>query len=271
MNDFFPHAGPPREVASGLKARSKRGAIGQSWWSERFLEVLKSFMVGGRLDRGKNYARRGQVIDLDVAAGSVTARVQGTRATPYKVRLKMTVFSADDWRQIEHALAQRAWYSAKLLAGEMPDEIEDVFAQVGLPLFPTSGRDLSMTCSCPDDAVPCKHLAAVCYLLAEAFDDDPFEILAWRGRDRAQLLENLSALRGADQQQPAQAQQPTAPSLAEQLETFWQWQTEPTPPRPAHTRPDAVLDQLPPVDITVRGKPLPDLLRPAYLIEDEAQ
>lgn len=264
--NFFPPQAKPRDVVGGLRARSKRGAIAQTWWSERFIQVLESIVVGGRLTRGKNYARRGQVIDLDVRPGSATARVQGSRAKPYRVRLGVTAFGKAEWAQVEQALASRAWYMAKLLAGEMPDDIEDVFTSVGLSLFPPSERDLSMDCSCPDWSVPCKHLAAVCYLLAESFDDDPFAILGWRGREKQDLLDNLRALRGsagpaADQS----ARRSSAPPLASCLDSYFALQAKPATTRPpATTQPGALLDQLPPVDITVRGKPLVDLLRPAY-------
>ena len=89
----------------------------------------------------------------------------------------------------------------------MPAEIEQVFADAGTPLFPALGRDLTMDCNCPDRAVPCKHLAAVCYVLAEAFDDDPFAMLAWRGRTRAELL---AALRGKGTGRVACSRRPTA-------------------------------------------------------------
>lgn len=268
MNDSFPPYSRPIDVEGGVQARSRRGAIGQSWWSGRFLEVLRSALhVGGRLERGKHYARRGQVIDLDVGAGLVTATVQGSRRRPYRVRLTLTEFVAADWAEIESALAQRAWYSAKLLAGEMPEDIEDLFAFVGLSLFPTGKQDLSMRCSCPDATVPCKHLAAVCYLLAESFDDDPFTILAWRGRDREALLDNLRALRGATGTVPdGDVEYPDAIPLPEQLDSFYAWQGELAHPGHAPHRPDAVLDELPPLDITIRGRSLPELLRAAYRV-----
>lgn len=264
--NFFPPPAKPREVTGGLKARSKRGAIGRTWWSGRFIKVLESIVVGGRLERGKNYARRGQVIDLDVAAGSVTARVQGSRAEPYRVRMAVTAFGDAEWEQVERALAGRAWYMAKLLAGEMPDDIEDVFTSVGLSLFPADELELSMDCSCPDWSVPCKHLAAACYLLAESFDEDPFAILAWRGRERWELLDNLRALRGtagpaADQHE----RRGLAVPLADCLDSYFSWQAKPTKASaPVPSVPGALLDQLPPVDITVRGKPLLELLRLAY-------
>ncbi|MGO9141970.1 MAG: SWIM zinc finger family protein [Streptosporangiaceae bacterium] len=186
----WPSARPIR-VDGGIRARSKRGAIGEQWWSRRFIEVLESFGLHGRLARGRSYARQGQVLGLEISAGYVTARVQGSRPAPYKVRLQVLPLTTAQWRTVQAALASRALFRAKLLAGEMPHEIEEVFADCGTPLFPRTARDLEMSCSCPDWGVPCKHLAAVCYVLAEAFDDDPFGILALRGRNREALLAAL--------------------------------------------------------------------------------
>jgi Uncharacterized conserved protein len=194
-SNWYPPPARPRPVDGGLKARSTRGAIGATWWSERFVTVLEGIGMGSRLQRGRNYARRGQVISLDIDAGMVTARVQGSRARPYRVRVGNAAYGKLEWAKIERALADNAWYAAKLLAGEMPDDIEDVFAGLGLPLFPAAAGELSMDCSCPDWEIPCKHLAAAFYLVAEAFDDDPFTILAWRGREREELLANLQAAR----------------------------------------------------------------------------
>ena len=96
------------------------------------------------------------------------------------------------WRAVERALGEQALYRAQLLAGELPAELEGLFAETGAPLFPKSVRELTMRCTCPDAAVPCKHIAATFYLLAERFDDDPFELLLWRGRSRADLLADLA-------------------------------------------------------------------------------
>ena len=190
---WWAEAGPPIQVEGGIKARSKRGAIGEQWWSRRFVEVLESFGMSGRLARGRNYARRGQVLEFELGHGVVRARVQGSRPVPYQVRIGVLPLTTAQWRRVIEALRGQALFRAKLLAGEMPHEIERVFADCGTPLFPRSARDLDLFCSCPDWGVPCKHLAAVCYVLAERFDDDPFGMLAWRGRDRADLL---AALRG---------------------------------------------------------------------------
>jgi uncharacterized Zn finger protein len=278
----------PIAVEGGVKAKSKRGAIGEQWWSRRFIAVLESYGAGmsGRLQRGKNYARRGQVIEFSLDAGRVDALVQGSRPAPYRVTISVPPLTAAQWRAVESRLGAQALFRARLLAGEMPAEIEEVFADAGTPLFPASGRDLTMDCNCPDWGVPCKHLAAVCYVLAEAFDDDPFAMLAWRGETRADLL---AALRGrgagraaglAPSGRPARGLEGDSPALAvlsdvtgraieESLADFWSPGLSPArlravPPSPV-TPPDLLLRVCDPPPVEVRGQSLRDLLAPAYL------
>lgn len=259
---WYPPPSKPRAVEGGLQVRSRRGSIGESWWSERFVAVLEDIGLGNRLRRGRTYARKGQVMSLEVDAGSVTALVQGSRARPYRVRIGVTAFGKAEWARVEQALADDAWYAAQLLAGAMPEDIEDIFARVDLALFPLTARDLSMDCSCPDVAVPCKHVAAAFYLLAEAFDDDPFSILAWRGRDREDLLANLRSLRSSGPP-AADAAERTGKPLDECLDDFFQLQASVSVRRPPSGG-RALLDQLPPVPLDVRGTPMVELLRPAY-------
>jgi uncharacterized Zn finger protein len=262
VSNWYP-ASRPRQVDGGVKARSTRGAIGQTWWSQRFIEVLEAIGIGSRLQRGRNYARRGQVISLDVGPGLVTAQVQGSRARPYRARIGIAAFGKSEWAQIEGALAENAWYAASLLSNEMPSDIEDVFDAAGLSLFPSGIRELSLDCSCPDSAVPCKHLAATFYLLAEAFDEDPFEIFAWRGRDREELLENLAAARSA---RPAAGRsEPAGPQLSDCLHSFFVRQGDVRVSNPPVTSSTALLDQLPEVPVAVRGRGLVEILRPAYV------
>jgi uncharacterized Zn finger protein len=232
-------------VEGGIKARSKRGAIGESWWSSRFITVLESFGMGSRLTRGKNYARRGQVVGLWVEPGVATADVQGSRRKPYRVRVGLPAFGKAEWGRVVEALAEDAWYTAKLLGGEMPEEIVGLFESLGLNLFPAKAGDLTMDCTCPDWSVPCKHLAAVFYLLAERFDEDPFEVLAWRGRDREDLLDTLSAMRvGSLPADRDEVPDPVAP-LSQCLDSFWTMPSPVTPAAPVHAPRDALLTQLP--------------------------
>ncbi|HEY6421735.1 MAG TPA: SWIM zinc finger family protein [Pseudonocardiaceae bacterium] len=264
MNSWFGPPARPRAVEGGLKARSSRGAIAQTWWSGRFIDVLEGIGLGNRLQRGRSYARTGQVISMDVGPGSVTAAVQGSRARPYRVRIGIAAFGKSEWAQAERAFAANAWYTAMLLSGEMPDEIEDVFTGLGLSLFPATAQDLSLDCSCPDHEVPCKHLAATFYLLAESFDDDPFAILAWRGREREDLLANLRAARSDGPPAVDRDEQPGRP-LTDCLASYFTPQAAIRAPSPPVTSSTALLDQLPDITVTVRDRPLTELLRPAYL------
>jgi len=257
-------------VEDGLELRSRRGAIGESWWSRRFLSAIESILTGGRLTRGRTYARQGQVIDLGIGSGLVVAQVQGSRRTPYGVQISMPAASDVRW--------------ARLLAGELPHEIEEVFAQAGVALFPERGSHLTTSCTCPDWATPCKHAAAVCYLMAEAFDDDPFLLLAFRGREREALLDELRDRRGVAVDEGGTggggaggggaggAASPSVPParvapLADSLATFWSGGAglAEVHSRPRATEaPGSVLRLLPRGVLVVRGKEVADLLEPAY-------
>lgn len=146
---------------------SRRAApLANQWWSQRFTAVLEGYGLGPRMERGRRYARGGRVQELLVKAGRLEARVQGSRAA-------------------------RLGWTAQLLNGEVPRDLEEPFAAVGVPLFPRRWGDLQVRCGCPDDAVPCKHIAAVLYVFAQRLDEDPWLLLAWHGRDREQLLASL--------------------------------------------------------------------------------
>jgi len=258
----------PVEVEGGIRARSQRGIIGEQWWSRRFIDVLESFGLTGRLARGRNYARRGQVLGFEISTGYVTAQVQGSRPKPYRVRIQVTPLTTPQWRRVGQALAGQALFRAKLLAGEMPREIEEVFADCGTPLFPRSARDLDMSCSCPDWGVPCKHLAAVCYVLAEAFDIDPFGILAWRGRDREELLASLRLRTAGEDEAARPLIDVTDRPLAECVADYWSPGLSPArlralPSVPA-APPDLLLRTFEPPPVAVRDHDLVTLLTPAY-------
>lgn len=224
---YYPFYEPTRRrPADGIKARSQYGAIGETWWSQRFIAVLESFNMGARLTRGRSYARSGQVLELTVGAGEVQAAVQGSRARPYRVRIGVMTLSRKDWQRVESAMSESALFIAKLLAGEMPAEIEEAFDGCNLSLFPTSKRELRTECTCPDWENPCKHIAAAYYILAEKFDEDPFLIFAWRGKTKDELLAELRSRRKpartgrrAGDPRPAAADGPAA--LTDSMGSYW--------------------------------------------------
>jgi uncharacterized Zn finger protein len=266
------HAGPRRPAKHGIRARSQRGDIGESWWSKRFIDVLASLTDPGRLGRGRSYARSGQVMDLRIAPGEVTAAVQGSRPLPYEVSIRVPRFAEAEWARAEEAMSAQALLLATLLAGEMPGDIEEAFTAAGLSLFPATSEELDTSCTCPDWANPCKHTAAVLYILAEAFDRDPFLILAWRGRAKEQLLADLRARRtrtapptdagGED----ASSETELAPLPADPT-GFWSASAELEGlrflPR-APERPDALLAQLGTPPLEVGGEALGAALRAIY-------
>jgi len=178
----------PKEVKGGIKARTRSGDFGKSWWARRWNDVLESFQIGARLSRGKSYARKGQVVSLDIGKGRIAASVQGSRPKPYKVTIEVKEIGPKDWQRLAGLLAAQALFAAKLLAGEMPHEIEKVFKDSGLSLFPERLKDLETECSCPDWSNPCKHVAAVYYLMGEEFDRDPFLLFRLRGMAREELV-----------------------------------------------------------------------------------
>jgi uncharacterized Zn finger protein len=259
----FSEYGKPIEVDGGIAVRAKRGQIGSQWWSRKFVDVLEEICDGGRLARGRAYARKGQVIDFQLRPGKVSGRVQGSRPEPYAVTIEISAFDETQWTSVTSALGAQALYRAALLAGEMPHEIVDLFTAHELPLFPDQ---LDIRCNCPDWGVPCKHGSAVLYVLAEAFDDDPFLVLAWRGRSRDELLD---ALRGTPEPLPeidplAVDEEPLDARLADFYAPAISLSRLRERPSRITTPPELLLRALDPPPVKVRHIPLVDLLRPAY-------
>ncbi len=225
--DDYPHFKPsvPREVKGGIKAQSKRGTFGESWWAKRWIAVLESFNIGARLGRGRSYARRGQVLSIEIDKGKVTAKVQGSRPRPYEIKIEIKTLSPANWQKLAKTLSSEAIFSAKLLTGEMPPDIEKVFQKAGLSLFPEKLKDLKTDCSCPDWSNPCKHIAAVYYLLGEEFDRDPFLIFKLRGMSREELMGTLSIPNKAATSKKARPAMAPSPEIREplspEISKFW--------------------------------------------------
>ncbi|MBI5565304.1 MAG: SWIM zinc finger family protein [Chloroflexi bacterium] len=208
----------PRRHADGIKAQSKK--FGQTWWASRWLIALERLVDPGRLSRGRSYARSGQVLNIDITTGKVTAQVQGSRPQPYKVKISIKPLSDAQWAGAADAMAAQAIFAAKLLAGEMPNEIEEAFATAKVSLFPLKSDDLITNCSCPDYSNPCKHIAAVYYLLGEQFDGDPFLLFRLRGKSKSEIMDLLRARRSASDTDATPAPAPAKRSRAKKAETI---------------------------------------------------
>jgi uncharacterized Zn finger protein len=272
------------EGGGGIKAHSRRGSFGRTWWARRWLDVLESLDLGGRLSRGRAYARRGQVLDITVEEGCVTASVQGSRKDPYAVTIRVDPLPAAVWRKVARVLGREARFAAKLLASEMPEDVEEAFTRAGASLLPSSRSELRTECSCPDWSNPCKHIAAVHYLLGEEFDRDPFLIFRMRGLTR----EGLQALLEAESRHqgrgpaagaivtadagPSEAAEEPEPVIASSddpqgsLDTFWSGgELPPADEVRVPDPPPAVLARLGPFPFWRGREPIAAALEGAYL------
>lgn len=223
--NFFERTTPIR-TDEGIKARSKRGDFAKNWWAARWIAAMEKLVDKGRLNRGRSYARRGQVLDITETKGGIEAKVQGSRPRPYKVTIQVEALTDKQWERVIDALAEQAIFTAQLLAGEMPQEIEEAFAAAGVSLFPDKRNALITECSCPDWSNPCKHVAATHYILGEEFDEDPFLLFRLRGRSQEQIMTALRAKRAAEPALLAEetvdyrTEEPATP-LADTLDHFW--------------------------------------------------
>ncbi len=167
----------------------------RQWWVQRWLELLDSYRFKKRLERARIYAREGNVLSIEFQGAQVLAKVQGSEPEPYRVSLSLAPFTDQDWDYVIETMSEKAIFSAQLLAGEMPPNIEEVFTGGGLSLFPFTLSDIHSGCTCPDKANPCKHIGAVYYQLGDRFSEDPFVLFQLRGRTRNQILDALRQLR----------------------------------------------------------------------------
>jgi uncharacterized Zn finger protein len=243
-------------------------------FSEPFLEMVEALRMAPTFARGRRDARAGHVRSLTISSSLVVAAVRGPEeVTGFRARIAARAFGAAEWSRVEDDLAAEARYAAELLAGRMPADIGTVFARAGLSLLPLSIGEIAMDCTCERWPMPCVHLAATFYALARSFDEDPFGAFAWRGRPRDELLHRLAQLRGAADRPALPAADPSAdPDLGDPAD-FWGTDTPAIPAgspflsagaRPVLS-PDALLDQLDPPPVPAGGRPLTEVLRPAYL------
>ena len=271
----------PIPVDDGIATSKARGSMAEQWWSKRFVEVLDTYGLGGRMQRGRRYARTGQLRSFTVVPGELRAEVQGSRRTPYQVTVRAPATSDAQWAKVDAALASRLKFAARLLAGEVPGDLEDVFASAGVPLLPRRWSDVAARCTCPDDANPCKHIAATLYVFADRLDSDPWLLLEWRGRTREQILGPLlprgTPAADADGGPPVEASGPVNdvapwwpldsrrphPLVADRPGTHGAgWLLDVDPPDP----PELILGRLADLAVEVRGTPVTELLPEAYRV-----
>ena len=201
----------------------------REWWSQQWLDLLDSYRFKKRLERARNYARQGNVLSIEFKGAKVLARVQGSEVEPYKVSLSLEPFSDEQWGYVIETMSQRAIFAAKLLAGEMPQNIEEVFTANGLSIFPFTLADVQSKCSCPDKANPCKHIGAIYYQLGDRFSEDPFVLFQLRGRSKEQIISDLRQLRSAKIQPSSTTETPdiqqSIPNnkYSVKIDSFWQY------------------------------------------------
>lgn len=267
-------ASVPLPAEDGIASSKLRGAMADSWWSKRFTEVLESYGLGTRMQRGRRYARQGQVLSLEVRSPSLVAQVQGSRRTPYLVTISLPQPADAQWQAIDEAISAKVGFVAGLLAGEVSADLEDVFTEAGVDLFPPSWQAITSECSCPDWENPCKHIAAVLYLFADQLDADPWLLLAWRGRTREQVLEALRERVTDGARDDGSADAPDEGARAE-VAPWWPFAAGPLPDLPVPAladldgqRPDpphAVLAALEPLEVAFPdGTRFTDALAPLY-------
>jgi uncharacterized Zn finger protein len=249
----------PIPTAGGIATTKQRGAMAATWWSKRFVEVLESYGLGTRMQRGRRYARSGQVLSIDVTPGLLVAQIQGSRRTPYLASIRSAAVPDAAWDRLEAVLRARVGFVARLLAGEVPPELEEGCDDAGIGLFPDRWSQLQASCNCPDWENPCKHLAAVLYVFADQLDDDPWLLLTWRGRTRDQLLAHLDELSPTARTDGLPVWWPLVPGTTDLDRLRWR-----APAAPPPATPDATLGRLAELDVHFAGKPVTDLLASAY-------
>ncbi|MBD1895346.1 SWIM zinc finger family protein [Coleofasciculus sp. FACHB-129] len=207
----------------------------REWWVQEWIDLLEKSRFKKRLERARNYAMQGNVLGIEFKGPKVLAKVQGTAPEPYQVSLSLDPFTDEQWDYVIETMSQRAIFSAQLLAGEMPLNIQEVFTANGLNIFPFTLSDIHARCSCPDKEIPCKHIGAVYYQLGDRFSEDPFVIFQLRGRPKEQILDTLRKLRRGSEQnseneittaetsQPSGEDTSSLPATPLKVEEFWQY------------------------------------------------
>ena len=172
----------------------------RTWWGKRFILALESFSDSARLGRGRSYASNGKVLNYKIDQNEITATVRGSvnpyfgvyKEPKYSINIVITPIDKTNWTKAIKYISSKASFVSKLLMNEVPDNIEEAFADLGLNLLPHSQKDFKTSCSCPDYANPCKHIAGVYYVVASQLDHNPFLLFELRGLSKEALQAELA-------------------------------------------------------------------------------
>jgi len=213
----------PIDSRHGIRAISQQGKFCTEWWALRWVQIIEAYDLGERLIRGKRYARWGQVLSIKFSPGLIYAEVLGSRSLPYEIRLKLSVWSEAQWEQLVEFIQARPGILGQLFSNHLPPTLEEELRPLGLYLFPEQFTEFSTECTCPDWSNPCKHIAAVFYLIAEVLEKNPFLLFELRGKDRESFLTMLLP----QEKQSVEADRAVG-SEALSVDHFWEGASEET-------------------------------------------
>jgi len=171
----------------------------QTPWGKEW--IISNLKIGRpfRMQRGIEYANDEDRIDnITINSGQIFATVQGTAPTPYRVKINFEPIPDEGWKKIVKDLSARLYFLIELLEGTLPQNIIAIFEKNEYPLFPDADKGLDSSCSCPDKAIPCKHIAAIILYLTRVIDYNPFLLLELRGKSKEKILEDLSIFHPID-------------------------------------------------------------------------
>jgi uncharacterized Zn finger protein len=249
----------PRKVRGGISLRGTELVGEAAWGAQRWMRLVEEAADANWLAEGLEYAKLGQTKKQTVSAGRVETVVQGRSVRPYVCVFGFDVLSPEQWEKVVNAMSENAMHAAKLMAGELPASVEDVFAPLGLKLYPTAHSDVRVSCECGHAMARrsdgtggwCKHLACAAYLLANKLATEQFLMFQLRGIEASDLLDRLRQRRvvsGAAQgmatplyqQRVPGVSDRNSPALEEQVQSFW-------------SMPAAAREKLQELDVSLRG------------------
>jgi len=215
---YFPTSNKPKKANNGIKAIHQKGEFCKEWWGKQWIEIIESYNLGERLSRGRRYARSGQVLEIQFNPGNIRARVQGSRFTPYSVHLNLNIWSKSDWKEVIKYIKSKPLLLSQIISGKLPTNLDKDLLQLGVDLFPHKYKDFSTDCTCPDYSNPCKHIAAVFYIISESLDRNPFILFEIRGKDRDKLIKSLISIKTKNKEMENEQKEVTEPLS---VEHFW--------------------------------------------------